>query len=75
MSGEALTTHASLTMDLVLQLLGGHLRNGDAPMREFVDEFRAAGAGDLGRFRLGELAARIPEERRRNTHLFHELAR
>jgi hypothetical protein len=33
-SGEALTTHASLTVDLVLQLLGRHLHNGDAPMRE-----------------------------------------
>ena len=39
-------------MDLVLQFLGGHLHNGDAPMREFVDEFRATRAGDLGRFRL-----------------------
>ena len=34
-------------MDLVLQLLGRHLRNGDAPMREFVNEFRAARPGDL----------------------------
>ena len=37
MSGEALTTHSSLTMDLVLQLLGRYLHDGDAPMREFVN--------------------------------------
>jgi hypothetical protein len=48
MSGEALTTHPSLTVDLVLQVLGGYLHNRDAPMREFVDEFRAARAGDFG---------------------------
>jgi hypothetical protein len=36
MSGEALTTHASLTMDLVLQFLGRHLHDGDAPMRELA---------------------------------------
>ena len=50
MSGEALTTQASLTVDLVLQVLGRHLHNRDAPTREFVDEFRAARAGDLGAF-------------------------
>ncbi len=33
MTGEALTTHASLTMDLVVQFLGRDLHNGDAPMR------------------------------------------
>ena len=75
MSGEALTTHSSLTIDLVLLVLGGYLHNRDAPMREFVDEFRAARAGDFGRFRLGELAARVPEKRRRNAHFFQELAR
>jgi hypothetical protein len=42
MCGEALTTHASLTVDLVLQVLGRHLHNRDAPMREFVDEFRGS---------------------------------
>ena len=73
MSGEALTTHASLTMDLVLQFLGRHLHDGNAPMRELVDELRAARAGDLGRLRLGVLAVRVPEQRRRNSHLFHEL--
>ena len=41
MSGEALTTDASLTMDLVLQFLGRHLHDGDAPMRELVDELCA----------------------------------
>src|SRR5436190_3767231 len=62
MSGEALTTHASLTMDLVLQFLGRHLHDGDAPMREFVNELRAARAGDLDRLRLGQLAVRVPEQ-------------
>jgi hypothetical protein len=75
MSGEALTTHASLTMDLVLQFLGRHLDDGDAPMRELVDELRAARAGDLGRLRLGELAVRVPEQGRSNPHLFNELGR
>ena len=55
-----MTTHASLTMDLVLQLLGRHLHNGDAPMQEFVDEFRAARAGDLRSFRLREFSLRVP---------------
>ena len=48
MSGEALTTQASLTMDLVLRFLGRHLHDGDAPMRELVDELGATRAGDLG---------------------------
>ena len=56
MTGEALTTHASLTMDLVLQLLWGHLHDWDAPMCELVDEFRATRAGDLGSLRLRELS-------------------
>src|SRR2546425_4865390 len=47
-SSEASMTHASLTMDLVLQLLGGHLHDGYAPVREFVDEFRATRSRDLG---------------------------
>jgi hypothetical protein len=59
MSGEALTTHASLTMDLVLQFLGRHLLDGDASMAELVDELCAARAGDLGGLRLGELAVRV----------------
>src|SRR5712691_3403135 len=75
MSGEALTTHASLTMDLVLQFLGRHLHDRDAPMSELVDELGTARAGDLGRLRLGELAVRVPEQRRRDPHLFHELGR
>ena len=75
MSGEALTTHASLTVDLVLKFLCRHLDNGDVPVREFVDEFRAAGAGDLGRFRLGELATRVPQQSSCYTHLSHKLAR
>src|SRR5437773_7223057 len=75
MSGEALTTHASLTMDLVLQFLGRHLRDGDAPMCELVNEFRAACAGDLRSFRLRELSLRVPEQSCRNPHLLHELRR
>jgi hypothetical protein len=49
-------THASLTVDLVLQFFGCHLHDGDAPMRELVDELRATRAGDLRRLGLGELA-------------------
>src|SRR6266849_11079343 len=75
MSGEALTTHASRTMDLVLQLLGRRLNDGDAPMRELVDELRPTRTRDLRGLRLGKLAVRVPEERRRNAHLFHELGR
>ncbi len=71
--GEALTTNASLTMGLVLQLLGRHLHDWYVPMCELVDEFSPARAGDLGRLRLGKLAARIPEKRRRNTHLSYKL--
>lgn len=33
---------------LVLQFLRRHLHDGDAPVGEFVDELRAARAGDLG---------------------------
>jgi hypothetical protein len=40
MSGKALTTQASLTMDFVLKLLGRHLHDGDTLMCELVDEFR-----------------------------------
>lgn len=58
---------ASLTMDLVLQFLGRHPHDRYAPMREFVDELRATRAGDLGSFRLGELAVRIPQKRRGNS--------
>ncbi len=50
-------------MDLVLQFLGRHLHDGDAPVRELVDEFRATRSGNLGRFRLGELAVRVPQKR------------
>src|SRR5206468_3151916 len=68
MSGEAWTTHASLTMDLVLQFLGRHLHDGDAPMCELVNEFRATCAGDLRSFRVREQSCRNP-------HLLHELRR
>jgi hypothetical protein len=67
LSGDALTIHASRTMDLVLQLLGRHPHDGDAPMREIVDELRAARAGDLGRLRLGELAVRVTEQSGRDS--------
>src|SRR5262245_212774 len=75
MSGETLTTHASLTMDFVLKLLGGHLHDGDASLCEFVDEFRATRAGDLRSFRLGsgEFALRVPEQSCGQAHLLHEL--
>src|SRR5713226_5945104 len=75
MSGEALTTHASLTMDLVQQFLGRHLDDGDTPMSELVDELRTARAGDLGRFRLRKLAVRAPEQSGGDPHLLHELGR
>src|SRR5712691_3646417 len=75
MSGEALTTHVSLTMDLILQLFGRHMHNGDAPMRELVDEFRARRAGDLGGLRLGELSLRVPKQRCCDVHLLDELGR
>jgi hypothetical protein len=44
-------------LTLALQLLGRHLHDGDAPMRELVDEFGPARAGDFGGLRLGDLAA------------------
>ena len=72
MSGEALTTHASLTMDLVLQLLWRHLHDGNAPMCELVNEFRATCAGDLRSFRLREFSLRVPEQRCRDPHLLHD---
>jgi hypothetical protein len=40
-----------------------HLHDGNTRMREFVDELRAARAGNLRRFRLREFAARVPEQR------------
>ena len=51
-SGEALTTHTSLTMDLVPQFLGRYLHDGYPATRELVDEFSATRTCDLGRFRL-----------------------
>lgn len=68
-------THASFTMDFFLEFLGRHLYYGNAPMREFVDEPGATGAGDLGRFRLGDLALRVPEQGCCKTHFVHELRR
>src|SRR5262245_2735674 len=75
MSGEALTTHASLTMDFVLKFLGLHLPDGDTAMRELVDEFGPARARYLCGLRLGQFSLRVPEERRRDAHLLHELCR
>jgi hypothetical protein len=66
-------THASLTMDLVLQFLRGHLHNGNAPMRELVDELRTARACDLRGLRLGDLALGVPKQRRCDAHFVHEL--
>src|SRR5690242_19494269 len=74
MSGEALTTHASLTMNLVVQFLDRRLGDGDTPMRELVDELRPARAGDFGGLRLRQLALRVPEQSRCDAHLLHELA-
>ena len=43
-------SHASLMMDFFRQFLRRGRHNGDAPVSEFVDELRPAGAGDLGPF-------------------------
>lgn len=49
---EALTTDTSLWVDLVLQFPVGHLHDGDAPMRERIDELDTAHAGDRRADRL-----------------------
>jgi hypothetical protein len=59
-------------MDLVLQLLGRHLHQGNPPTCELVNEFRATGASDLGGSRLGNLALRVPEHSGSDAHLFNE---
>ena len=47
-------------MRLFLQFLGRHLHNGNAPMRELVDELRTTRSGDLGSLRLGDRSLRVP---------------
>ena len=41
MSGEALTTHASLKTDFVPPFVGRHRHERNTPMGQFVDEFCA----------------------------------
>src|SRR4051812_30595473 len=75
MSGEALTTHASLTVDFLSQFLGRDLHYGDAPMRELVDELRAARTGNLRSLRLREFSLGVPEQGGCHPHFLHELSR
>src|ERR1700730_15398394 len=62
-------------MTLVLQFLRRHLHDGDASMRELVDELRPTRTRYLCGLRLRKLAVRVPERSRRDAHLLHELGR
>lgn len=72
-SGEALTTQGSEPMDLVRQLLGGHLAGWDPSMVELVEKFRAREVCQLSRLALGDDALGVPLDRRGDAHLAREL--
>src|SRR5215210_9095426 len=76
MRGEALTTQRLLvTLELLTELVQGHLNGRDLSPEQLSQELRSAQAGDLGGLPLGDQALGVPMAGRGEPHLDGELGR